>query len=247
MDGEPMNQSKSAARQDNTDSSNSALDQLRQMLISFEGDVETPLPPERELAERFHVGRRAIRRALDVLEEEGRVWRRQGKGTFIGPGAPHHPLDLIELPKQSNILEVMETRLLIEPNLARLAALRASHEQVNLMRRLADKMKGISLEDADQNELWDSAFHRAIAEASGNRLLMGLFEAIDAIRRDPIWLETRSRARRRLHSHDYDDDHHKIVDAIAGQQPKEAAQAMKAHLLELQRNFMQLVTDEEDE
>ncbi|MFM2481956.1 FadR/GntR family transcriptional regulator [Celerinatantimonas sp. YJH-8] len=247
MSSEPISKDPLTSCISESDSSNSALDQLRQMLREFNGDVHTPLPTERELAERFHVGRRAIRRALDVLEEEGRIWRKQGKGTFVGPGAPQHPLDLVALPKQSNLLEVMETRLLFEPNLARLAAIRASEEQIALMRRLSEKMKTIPAEDADQNELWDSAFHRAIAEASGNRLLTGLFDAIDAIRRDPIWRDMRDRARNRLKMNHYDNDHLAIVDAIARRSPKEAAQAMRQHLLDLQSNFMQLVTEEEDE
>lgn len=67
-----------------------------------------------------------MRRALDVLEEEGRIWRKQGKGTFIGPAAPVEPLALQGLVQQTNLLEVMEARLQLEPGLARLAALRAT-------------------------------------------------------------------------------------------------------------------------
>ena len=53
----------------------------------------------------------------------------------------------------------------------------------------------ISPDDGDQHELWDSAFHRAIAEAAGNRLMLGLFDAIDAVRREPSWQHLRELAR----------------------------------------------------
>ena len=42
------------------------------------------LPPERELASQMKVGRRTVREALSVLEQEGAIWRRQGQGTFYG-------------------------------------------------------------------------------------------------------------------------------------------------------------------
>ena len=66
--------------------SSSALEKLRQLLQQHETQPDLPLPTERELAERFVVGRREIRRALDVLEEEGRIWRKQGKGHLCWPG-----------------------------------------------------------------------------------------------------------------------------------------------------------------
>ena len=136
-----------------------------------------------------------MRRALDVLEEEGRIWRKQGKGTFIGPAAPVEPLALQGLVQQTNLLEVMEARLQLEPGLARLAALRATGENLALMQRMLERIDKVSPDDRDLNELWDSAFHRAIAEAAGNRLMLGLFDAIDAVRREPGWQHLRELAR----------------------------------------------------
>lgn len=98
--------------------SSTALEQLRGLIHQHESTPGIPLPTERELAETLSVGRREIRRALDVLEEEGRIWRKQGKGTFIGPAAPVEPLALQGLVQQTNLLEVMEARLQLEPGLA---------------------------------------------------------------------------------------------------------------------------------
>nr|WP_310617527.1 FadR/GntR family transcriptional regulator [Pantoea cypripedii] len=220
--------------------SSSALEQLRQLIQQQEHTPDRALPTERELAERFGVGRREIRRALDVLEEEGRIWRKQGKGTFVGPAAPVQPLVLQDLPQQSNLLEVMEARLQLEPGLARLAALRASKEQIALMKRLIERMQGIvAPEDGDQHELWDSAFHRAIAEAAGNRLMLGLFEAVDAVRRDPGWQHLREQARTPARLDNYDNHHQRLLEHIANRQPHEAAAAMREHLLALQQALME--------
>lgn len=112
--------------------SSTALEQLRGLINQHESTPGTPLPTERELSETLGVGRREVRRALDVLEEEGRIWRKQGKGTFIGPSAPVEPLALQGLVQQTNLLEVMEARLQLEPGLARLAALRATRKTSRL-------------------------------------------------------------------------------------------------------------------
>ncbi|EIC85891.1 GntR family transcriptional regulator [Serratia sp. M24T3] len=226
--------------------SHSALEQLRQLLEQH-SDEGQPLPPERDLVLRFGVGRREIRRALDVLAEEGRIWRKQGKGTFIGPKAPAQPLSLQTLPRQSNLLEVMEARLQIEPGLAKYAALRATPEQVQLMWRLLDRMTTLAADDADQIELWDSAFHRAIADAAGNRLLLGLFDAVDAIRRDPSWQAVRDKARNQERLDIYDHHHRRIVEHIAARQPLEAARMMREHLLFLQNAFTAALNNDDEE
>src|SRR3546814_12846119 len=89
---------------------------------------------ERELAEALGVGRRAVRRALEVLEAEGRIWRRQGAGTFIGTCPQHPEHQLKKLPAVSNMLEVMEVRLRLEPAPAQLAALPATRDDLACMR-----------------------------------------------------------------------------------------------------------------
>src|SRR3546814_1198768 len=107
-----------------------ALERLRSIADQLEREGLRQLPTERELAEALGVDRRAVRRALEVLEAEGRIWRRQGAGTFIGT-RPHHPEhQLKQLPEVSNMLEVMEVRLRLEPALAQLAALRATRADV---------------------------------------------------------------------------------------------------------------------
>ena len=214
--------------------SSTALDQLRGLINQHESTPGTPLPTERELSETLGVGRREVRRALDVLEEEGRIWRKQGKGTFIGPAAPVEPLALQGLVQQTNLLE------------ARLAALRATRENLALMQRMLERIDKVSPDDRDLNELWDSAFHRAIAEAAGNRLMLGLFDAIDAVRREPGWQYLRELARTPERVDNYNDHHHKIMSAIIHRQPNEAAAAMREHLLSLQTALIQAIHLEDD-
>lgn len=140
-----------------------ALERLRIIVDQLEREARDQLPTERELAEQIGVGRRAVRRALDVLEAEGRIWRRQGAGTFISAARSGTESRIRYLPEMSNMFEVMEVRLRIEPALARLAALRATPADIARMREISDKVARAT--DMDSRELWDSSLHRAVAMA----------------------------------------------------------------------------------
>ncbi|WP_407311662.1 FadR/GntR family transcriptional regulator [Pseudomonas sp. nanlin1] len=212
-----------------------ALDGLRQIVSQHAAFPQRALPTERILAVDFGVSRRAVRRALAVLEAEGQVWRRQGKGTFVGPTPPSATLSFSRLSSRTNFSEVMEARLYLEPSLASLAAVRASGEQTAILRRLAERLQHADESDPQGIELWDGALHRGIAEAAGNRLLLDLFEMLDAIRLDPMWRGLRQRARTSERLHTYHHEHDDIVAAIEQRDPARAASAMRGHLRGLQQ------------
>ncbi len=71
------------------------------------------------------VSRRAIRRALEVLEAEGLIWRRQGSGTYAGRRPDGWSEHVDSIVAGTDLMEVMEVRLRVEPQLAQLAAMRA--------------------------------------------------------------------------------------------------------------------------
>jgi len=213
-----------------------ALERLRTIVARLEREGSSQLPTERDLAEQIGVGRRAVRRALEVLEAEGRIWRRQGAGTFIG-AEPHHPeRHLRRLPEMSNMLEVMEVRLRLEPALAQLAALRATAADVERMRALAAKVA--AADDTDGRELWDSALHRAIAAVAGNTLFLALFDVVDRVRQDETWRHLREALRTQESVTHYTSQHDEVLDAIERHDPKAAEQAMRQHLLDLQQRLL---------
>jgi DNA-binding FadR family transcriptional regulator len=215
------------------DATGDVLVRLRMLIGAEATKPDAALPTERELAARFGVSRRALRRALSVLETEGRIWRRQGKGTFIGPAAASPATGVSRLSNRTNFFEVMEVRLQIEPALAQLAALRASGEQIAMLRRLAQRTCSTS-SDPDALERWDSAFHRAIAEAAGNRLALDLFGLVDAIRCDKAWQNYREKARNPARLELYFNQHRELVDAIAARASAEAGRIMRRHIMAVQ-------------
>jgi DNA-binding FadR family transcriptional regulator len=213
------------AEDDTPRNSTAALAHLRGMIAA--GAAQ--LPPERALVAELGVGRRAVRRALEVLEAEGAIWRQQGRGTFVGGQPQAAPLRLADLARRTDPTEVMEARLLIEPQLARLAAARATVADVARLRgilaRLADS------DDSDSRELWDGALHRAIARVAGNPMLLGVFDLIDTVRRDEQWQALRAARRDAPGLARTAGEHAAIVEAIAHGTIAEAEMAMRNHLL----------------
>lgn len=213
-----------------------ALQRLRVIVDQLEREAREQLPTERELAEEIGVGRRAVRRALDVMEAEGRIWRRQGAGTFIAAARSRTESRIRQLPEMSNMFEVMEVRLRIEPALARLAALRATAAEIARMREIAGKV--IEAGDMDSRELWDSSLHRAVAMAAGNTLFLALFDVVDRVRQDDNWRHVREALRTPSSTRLYHAQHGELVDAIERRDPVAAEQVMRNHLLSLQERLM---------
>ncbi len=223
-----------------SDSSNFALGRLRALLEEGTFDGEQRLPAERVLAAQLGIGRPALRRALEVLEAEGRIWRHQGKGTFLGRRPAQPQTNLEELSKRTHPLEVMDVRLEIEPALARLAALNASNGDIERLVRLAEKTAASA--DADSRELWDSALHRTIAEAAGNSLLLAIFDLVDRIRQDTTWRLLRERARSGERQRIYVDQHRRVIAAIAQREAHAAEQAMRDHLELVRDGLLKVMT-----
>lgn len=216
-----------------------ALAVLRKLIADHAPHPEQPLPTERDLSARFGVSRRVIRQALAELEAEGKIWRRQGKGTFIGPAPAASAPSLSRLASRTNFYEIMEVRLHIEPSMAQLAAHRASADQIAMIRRLAERVASASIDTEPATlERWDSAFHRSLAEAAGNRLLLDLFEVIDKIRNDPSWQSTRARARTPDGKLRSAQQHLAIAEAIAARDGNQAAQIMRQHIASHQETLI---------
>jgi len=225
------------------DNSNYALDRLRELMRAGEFGAEGRLPTERALTELLGISRRAVRRALEVLESEGLIWRRQGSGTFIG----ERPRDLHDhlgsIVADTDFMEIMEVRLRIEPQLAQLAAMRAKPADIERMNEIAQKI--IESSDADARELWDGALHRLIAQSAGNQLFLSIFDVINRVRQDEAWRAIRERARSNGDAVRMSfTQHTAIIEAIAAHDPARAGEAMREHLLMLQERLIRATSME---
>lgn len=214
-----------------TDPTSATAERLRALVADLGGSPGRALPAERDLSARLGVGRRAVRQALAELAAEGRVWRRQGKGTFPGPAPAVVPPTLPRMAARTTFAEVMEVRSFIEPALAALAAERAAPPQAALIRQLAGRSAEQTADTpAAALEDCDGALHRAVAEAAGNRLFLDLFSMVDRIRHDPAWRNARDAVRTPERLGRSAAEHLAVADAIGRRDADEAARVMRLHI-----------------
>jgi GntR family transcriptional regulator, transcriptional repressor for pyruvate dehydrogenase complex len=187
------------------------------------------LPAERDLAQRFGVSRTAVREAVKTLREKGLVEAYSGRGTFVTNGtsqAIRQSLDLmIRINQQDGSANLVELRLVLEPEIAGLAASKIDDQLLATMREAVAIMDR-SLRDPDAFVEADLDFHLALAEAVGNPLILSLLDSIVGLLR-----EQRSRIFNVDGGPERGQFHHKrILAAIERRDPEAAREAMRAHL-----------------
>lgn len=221
---------------------NYALEELRRLISSAEWAESGKLPTERDLVQRLGIGRHALRRALDVLETEGLIWRRQGAGTFVGARQETLAQQATTVLPRASFEEVMEVRLNLEPQIAQLAALRADETDIARMKEL--NRQCIDAVDAEACELWDGAFHRQIALAARNQMFLALFDIMNHVRQDKAWQAARGIAREGIEVPAMVGRHHDaIIAAIAARDARTAGRMMREHLLDIQMRLLSRLTD----
>lgn len=190
------------------------------------------LPPEPRLSEELGISRARLRGMLKKMEKEGLVWRHVGKGTFIGERSLTGELGA--MPGMLTPPEAFEARLVIEPQLAAMAARRATPGQVEDMRRCIAQMEQLS--DFDQWAVWDERLHRLIAKAAGNRLLLAVYDTV----RESAPSGMRNILTRAFSSStraESNSEHGGFIDAIANHDPQAAETAMREHLLAVRQGL----------
>ena len=221
---------------DLADGHGATLVQLRAWLTRHNFPANTRLPAERDLSDQLGVSRADLRKALATLEAEGQLWRHVGKGTFTGSRAIE-VLSLAEIDRETNPAEVMRTRLLIEPIIAREAALNATSRHVEALHRCVQRTHKAGT--WRQYEAADNELHRCIAEATDNRLLLALFDALNAVRRAVVWGMLRSNADRPPQNHHSFAEHDRIIAAIEQRDLDGASRGMYDHLRQVERHLME--------
>jgi GntR family transcriptional repressor for pyruvate dehydrogenase complex len=138
------------------------------------------LPSEGLLTEQFHVGRSTLREAMKVLKTKRVLESRRGIGTFVCAEAERVE-DVFSLAEVANTvknkLNVLEIRLLLEPEAAAMAAVNATEEQIAQLKRQCTVVERLMLLDQDYSRA-DSLLHQQIAESSGNAILSQLLAVI---------------------------------------------------------------------
>jgi GntR family transcriptional regulator, transcriptional repressor for pyruvate dehydrogenase complex len=155
-------------------------DRIKERILERALAPGTPLPSEASLAEEFDVSLRVVRDALRALTNQGIVETRQGKRAVVGtlrPVAVGEYFQFVVSSADDAIGELLDLRLALETQAARAAAKRATTEELVGIRRMFEALVAAG-DDLEQRAPADVAFHRAIAEASGNRFFVGILDAL---------------------------------------------------------------------
>ncbi|WP_232828505.1 FadR/GntR family transcriptional regulator [Kribbella monticola] len=204
-----------------------AAEELLRRIGGGEWALGQKLPGETTLAAQLGVGRSTIREAVRELAGRRVLESRQGAGVFVI--AQQAAEDWDQVLRRAGITDVLEGRLAIESEAARLAASRRTPADLkNFRRTLADREKASATAPDDRYVEADLAFHRSVVTAAHNAVLSELFDSFQPrIRRamiDMLRLDDKHR-----HRHDQA-AHQAIADAIRDRDPELAAARTRDHL-----------------
>lgn len=220
------------------------LARIEEQIVAGKLRVGDRLPPERDLVELLGVSRAAIREALRVLEAQGVLRSRVGTGPDSGtviaalPGEALSRLLRLHLALANfPLADVFEARASLERSSAMLAAEHATAEDLAGLREVLRSMDAPGVSREEFSDL-DTAFHVAIAEAAGNRLVADLTVAVrNAVRQTvlstfrllPDWEAEADRLRA---------EHHALLAAVAAGDADAAGRLVEAHI----RGFHRVIT-----
>jgi len=206
--------------------------QVRDLITSGRLKVGDRLPAERELANTLQVGRSTVREAIRALESLGILEARPGEGTFLVSNPSDvrpDPITANAFKSWENQRKLFEVRMVIEPDLAALAARRASFEQIAKMREILREQEA-AVKRGETGIKPDTTFHFLLAEAAGNEILLRIMDSLmDLLRKTrEASLQTSGRSLRSMKQHKA------VLRAIETRDPVAAEKRMREHIAEME-------------
>ncbi len=208
---------------------------IRDLISSGELQPGQALPSERKLAEEFQVGRAVIREAVRQLEVSGFVESRHGGGNYVREITTEHlvaPIASILNSKPQLRKELMDARLLFEPQMARKAAVCATPEDLRLLedavRRQAERV-----ENHQSTSEEDAEFHSLLARATHNTVVERILEVIHDLLEDVHERTSQygERSQRSLEGNE------RILEVVRCHDQEAAQKAMAEHIEDIARNL----------
>jgi len=186
------------------------------------------IPPEREFAAQLKISRASLRTGIGYMAAMGVMKVRHGVGTFVADGPPEigrSSLGLLGALHGFKSWQMFEARLLLESNLASLAAERGKEQHLTMLAEEVAEMYA-TVDDPEEYLIHDVRFHRTIAQASGNPILAALMETVTTA----LYDERRKTVGLTRNLKDSADTHREIYRAIRNKDSKEARKVMERNL-----------------
>lgn len=208
--------------------------ELRNQINAGDFEVGERLPSERSLSTRFGVARGTLREGLKELETKGYVERRQGSGTYV---VFRKNRDAEQLISTLRPMEMVEARIAIEPHICRLAVLHANNADLARLESLLTGMEQLE-HDPESFGRVDSAFHLALAEIAGNRLLSWMTRFLSEARTQQGWSKVLALTLNPEQIRTYNIQHRAIVNAIRKRDLETASLKMRRHIAEARSSLL---------
>jgi len=186
------------------------------------------IPPEREFAAALKISRASLRTGIGYLAAMGVMKVRHGVGTYVADGPAEFgkaSFSMMGALHGFKSWQMFEARIILESNLAALAAERGKEEH---HAALAEEVAEIfaSIENPSDFLIHDVLFHRILSQASGNPILAAIMETITS----SIYDKRRKTVERSIDLRESAEMHRKIYRAVRARKPMEARRLMEQHL-----------------
>ena len=199
-------------------------------------EVGAKIPNEFELGKMINVSRTTIREAIKILVSRQILEIRRGAGTFVSErqGITDDPLGLTFVKDKTKLaLDLVSVRLMLEPEIAMMAADHATPEQIGEMKLQCDQIEELIKSGRDHMEA-DIRLHTMIASCSGNSVVEKLIPVINSS--IAVFVDVTNRAL----GQETIETHREIVNCIAERDAEGSKCAMYMHLIYNRRVFRQL-------
>jgi DNA-binding FadR family transcriptional regulator len=214
-------------------------EQVSRLIAAGEFQPGDRLPPERDLARKLAVSRPVLREAMVALELAGWVEVRSGAGTYV-KAVGRTPPKFVDV--GPGAFELLAARRTIEGEVAALAAATADEEDMTELRALNDEIRRETTAGRTGVEA-DGAFHRRLAEVTGNAVLVDIVSYLWAGMNGPILARFHELTNRPGKHRTNIADHEAIVAAIGRHDADAARQAMAIHIGHVEAVFAEDVAD----
>lgn len=187
------------------------------------------LPAERDLAARLGVGRSSLREALKSLTLMGILEVRPGEGRFVRPTQTPAFLKSLEfalLMGRRHTQELVEARFILEPEIAALAAERATPEDLDQLEATMQRMRAAVLRDPERFVDSDVEFHVVLARAARNSVLFHVMQTIRELLH--VWIDRVARMADNMPR--TVEEHEGVLAAVRARNGPAARDAMARHL-----------------
>lgn len=207
------------------------IEQIQDMILDGRLKKGDKLPSERDLSEQLGISRTSIREALRALEIIGLIESRQGEGNFIKgdiESSFFEPLSVMFKLNRGNPHDILEMRMILEIESAKLASKRISEEDSMELQALMIQLK--KAKNEKESAKIDKKIHYKIAEITGNSLIMNLLNTISSLMETFI-KDAREKILEQKETREFlVKQHENIVDALIERDTDKARLSMKEHL-----------------